>query len=139
MSIRFTLAALIVIATVSATGAKTKSAASGSGAYDCATNAGIKLDQTQLVNSIDTDKDSKVSKAEWAAIGAQEGIFTHTDKNSDGFMTVEELNVTTPPDAVDGDKDGKLTFAEFKTFMKYCNQSADSKSTGAQQGGAAQK
>lgn len=138
MSIRITLAALILIGSVSVTGAQTKQAAGGSSSYDCATNSGKKLDQTQLVNSIDTDKDGKVSKAEWTAIGAQDGIFSHTDKNTDGFMTAQELNETTPPDSADPNKDGKLTFDEFKTFLKYCGQSGSSASAGGQQGGAPQ-
>jgi hypothetical protein len=138
MRIRFILAALILFATSSVTGAQTQQAAGGSGDYDCSSNSGIKLNQTQLVNSIDTDKNGKVSKTEWAAIGAQDGIFSHTDKNTDGFMTVQELNDTTPPDAVDANRDGKLTFPEFKTFLKYCNQPADSKPEGPQQGGAPQ-
>jgi hypothetical protein len=139
MSVRIILGVLALFALVSATGAQTKQPAGESSGYDCASNSGIKLDQTQLVNSIDTDKDSKVSKAEWAAIGAQEGIFSHTDKNTDGFMTVQELNDTTPPDSADADKDGKLTLPEFKTFLKFCGQPADSKPAAAPRGGAPQK
>jgi len=133
MTIRITLAALMLVVAASTAQAQTQ-AAGRSSAVDCATNSGIKLDQSQLVKSIDTDKDGKVNKAEWAAIGAQEGIFSHTDKNTDGFMALEELNDTTPPDVADADKDGRLTLPEFKAFLKVCSQSGD-----APQGGAPQK
>ena len=81
------------------------------------TNSGIKLDQSPLLKAADTDKDGKLSMAEWEAVGGTENIFTHTDKDTDGFMTLAEMNDTSPPDMADADKDGKFTLDEFKAMI----------------------
>jgi len=80
-------------------------------------NSGIKLDQSPLLKAADTDQDGKLSMAEWEAVGGTENIFTHTDKDTDGFMTLAEMNDTSPPDMADADKDGKFTLDEFKTMI----------------------
>ena len=146
MSFRITLAALILLVTVSAAQAQAPQtqtpAAGGSSKMDCSTNSGIKLDQSSLYNSMDTNKDGKVSKAEWTAIGAPENIYTHGAQNSkDGILLLEALNATSPPDSVDANKDGKLTLSEFKVFLKACTGDAaqeNSAQGGAPQGGAPQ-
>lgn len=80
-------------------------------------NSGIKLDQSPLLNSADTNKDGKLSKSEWAAIGGPDGIFDNIDTNKDGYLTLAELNASSPPDMADANKDGKLTLAEFKAVL----------------------
>jgi len=137
MSIRIALAALILMVAASTTQAQTP-AAGGSSAMDCSTNSGKKLDQSSLYNSMDANKDGKVSKAEWLAIGAPENIFSHSaQKSKDGTLSLEDLNDTSPPDSVDADKDGKLTLQEFKVFLKACTGDA-AQGGGAAKGGAAQ-
>jgi hypothetical protein len=82
-----------------------------------AANSGIKLDQSPLFAVADTNKDGKLSKAEWAAIKGSDSIFSFVDKNMDGFLTLAELNDTSPPDAADANKDGKLTVEEFQAVV----------------------
>lgn len=80
-------------------------------------NSGIKLDQTALIAAADANKDGKLTKVEWAAIKGTESIFTNVDKDNDGFLTLVELNNSSPPDIADANKDGKLSVAEFQAIL----------------------
>jgi hypothetical protein len=50
--------------------------------------------------SMDTDKDDKISEAEWTAFHAK--MFKDMDKNGDGYLTEEELR---PPREKDEGQD----------------------------------
>ncbi len=57
-----------------------------------------KMDPAEMMKKLDTDKDGKVSKAEWLASPAAKKDeakaterFGKMDKNSDGSLTLEEL------------------------------------------------
>lgn len=80
-------------------------------------NSGIKLDQSALLTAADANKDGKLTKAEWATIKGTESIFTNIDKDADGFLTLAELNNSSPPDIADANKDGKLSVAEFQAIL----------------------
>lgn len=116
MSITVRLAILALMTTFTAQAQN--AAPAGPPAGSPMANSGIKLDQSPLFNATDTNKDGKLSKAEWAAIGGSDSIFSFVDKDQDGFLTLAELNVTSPPDMADANKDGKLSLEEFQTIMK---------------------
>lgn len=80
-------------------------------------NSGIKLDQSALMAAADTNKDGKLTQAEWATIKGTESIFSNIDKDTDGFLTLTELNASSPPDIADANKDGKLSVAEFQAIL----------------------
>lgn len=117
MSFRITFAALTLTISFAAA-AQSPAPAGPPPAGSPMANSGKKLDQSPLFNAADINKDGKISKAEWIAIGGSDGIFDYTDKNKDGFLTLAELNDTSPPDMADANKDGKFTLEEFQAMMK---------------------
>jgi|WetSurSiteA1Bulk_404760.scaffolds.fasta_scaffold95645_1 hypothetical protein len=130
----------LVLFTVALTAQAQTPQAGGPAANSPMANSGIKLDQSPLLKSLDTDKDGKLSKAEWTAGGGTENIFTHTDKNNDGSMTLAEMNDTSPPDMADADKDGKFTLSEFQAMIKASAQPPGGSSpAGAPPAGTPQK
>lgn len=75
------------------------------------------LDQSPMFTEIDADKDGKATEAEWKAAGAPDMVFQMSDADKNGCLTLDELGKSSPPAAVDKDKDGKVTLSEVKEFM----------------------
>lgn len=117
MSIRICTALLIFLFVGFSAQAQPQNEGQGPPGDSPMANSGIKLDQSPLLEAADTDKDGKLSMAEWEAVGGTENIFTHTDKDTDGFMTLAEMNDTSPPDMADANKDGRFTLDEFKAMI----------------------
>lgn len=116
MSIRIALLALTLMSTAVAVAQISAPAKPAAG--EPMANSGIKLDQSPLFKAADANQNGKISKTEWTAVNGTESIFDYTDKDKDGFLTLAELNSTTPPDMADADKDGKFTVAEFQAMLK---------------------
>ena len=81
-------------------------------------NNDVKMDVTPFIQELDTNKDGKVSKAEWLAAGMEEGIFKFFDQKEEGFFLGEAVANMAHPAAIDANKDGKMTVAEVKEFIK---------------------
>ena len=77
-----------------------------------------KYDSTPLFKEVDTDKDGKISLAEWKAVGLPEMVFNSLDQNHDGYITQEEFDGSQAPDGLDKNHDGKLTLEAFKEHVK---------------------
>ena len=114
---RLSIAALLLSITSLSQAQPAPAAQAAPPAGNPAANSGIKLDQSPLFAVADSNKDGKLSKAEWVAIKGSDSIFTFVDKNKDDFLTLAELNDTSPPDSADANKDGKLTVEEFQAVV----------------------
>ena len=73
----------------------------------------------RILERVDTDKDGKISKAEFDAEGSK--LFAKLDRNSDGKVAENEMPQRHWArfggkmfDRIDADKDGKVTKAEFQ-------------------------
>ncbi|MGC3980426.1 MAG: hypothetical protein QM808_04115 [Steroidobacteraceae bacterium] len=71
-----------------------------------------KFDFTPFIQEADTNKDGKISLAEWKATGVCESIFSMLHTAKDGDMTVAELTARMPQAEADQNKDGKLNTKE---------------------------
>ena len=79
------------------------------------------LDMSPAFNSMDKDKDGKVTKEEFLATGMTQSMYDNLfvnmlDKNKDGVLTSDELGA--PLFDVDTNKDGKCSLEEFVTANK---------------------
>jgi hypothetical protein len=80
-------------------------------------DAKIKGDPTPIVDSIDADKDGKMTKEEWLKAGAPiESFQSFTGKSKKDFVSRQEFIDETPPNGVDANCDGKFTIEEFHNF-----------------------
>jgi hypothetical protein len=84
---------------------------------------GRKYDASPIVDAIDTNKDGKMTQAEWQAAQAPEpswNMFMGKEKiKSQGYITREDFLGETPPGGIDTDCDGKITIAEFLATKKW--------------------
>lgn len=72
-------------------------------------------DMTGLVAQVDTDKDGRMSEAEWKAQGLPGSSFEMLEKGR-GYVTIADYQANAAPPGIDINGDGKLTVAEFKEF-----------------------
>jgi hypothetical protein len=79
-------------------------------------NHTLKVDH--FIQQVDTDKDGRISKAEWQAAGLLDNVFTTMDTNKDGYLSKEELEVNKFPDGIDAYHNGILTLENMKAFDK---------------------
>lgn len=78
---------------------------------------GAKLDQSPLFQAADANRDGLLSQDEWTAAGLDAGIYGMINSQKKPTITLDELNAVSPPDTADGNKDGKITLEELKTFL----------------------
>jgi hypothetical protein len=77
----------------------------------------IKGDASPMADSIDANKDGRLTKEEWLAAGAPIGSFnSFTGKSKKDYVTRQEVLDETPPNGIDVDCDGKFTIEEFHNF-----------------------
>jgi hypothetical protein len=109
--------------------------AQGQGGGGAGTGNSVKMDVTQFVSSVDTNKDGNISLEEWKAAGLSENIFSIFDsKKQNSFAKDVFANMTHPSD-IDANKDGKMTLDEFKNYTK--NLGSQGGGQGGAPGGAA--
>jgi Ca2+-binding EF-hand superfamily protein len=89
----------------------------------------------RILNRVDTDKDGKISKAEFDAEGSK--LFAKLDENSDGKITESEMPQRHWArfggkmfDRMDADQDGKVTKAEFEAAGQKLFQRMDKNGDG---------
>jgi hypothetical protein len=75
---------------------------------------GAKLDQSPLFNAVDTNKDGKVTAAEWAAAGLPDMIYGMIDSKQSNAAVLADFDAAPPPDGADANQDGKFTLDEIK-------------------------
>jgi len=101
-------------------------------------DSGVKLDVTPFFTTVDTNKDNKITSAEWKAAGLDENIFEKFDTDKKGSFTKEAMANKTHPPTIDSNKDGKLSLDELKEHIKSQSQgSGGAAPSGAAPAGAA--
>jgi hypothetical protein len=72
-------------------------------------------DMSLITAAVDTDKDGRMTRAEWTAQSLPESSFNGFEKGR-GYVTQLDYEATAAPPGIDGNGDGKLTVEEFKAF-----------------------
>ena len=76
-----------------------------------------KGDASPMADSIDANKDGKMTKEEYLKAGAPiESFNMFTSKSGKDYVTKQEMLDETPPDGIDTNCDGKFTIEEFHAF-----------------------
>jgi Ca2+-binding EF-hand superfamily protein len=98
----------------------------------------------RILKRVDSDKDGKISKAEFDAEGTK--LFAKLDENSDGKIASDEMPQRHWArfggqmfDRIDADKDGKVTKAEFQAAGEKMFQRMDKNGDGIIEKGEMQK
>ena len=91
-------------------------------AADTTQDSWAKLDVTPFMNAVDTDKDGKVTLAEWTAAGLTESIYSYVDTTNKGYFTKEDFvnslrNNSQYTSGIDSNGDGKITLDKFKAML----------------------
>jgi hypothetical protein len=81
-------------------------------------DSGVKLDMTPFFTAVDTNKDNKVTAAEWKAAGLPENVYDMFDTNKKGSFSKEDVADKTHPPTIDSNKDGKFSLEELKAHIK---------------------
>jgi hypothetical protein len=77
----------------------------------------MKGDASPMADSIDANKDGKMTKEEYLKAGAPiESFNMFTEKSKKDYVTRQEMLDETPPDGIDVNCDGKFTIEEFHNF-----------------------
>jgi hypothetical protein len=113
------LCAVLSVSLAFAQGASKAASAAGAAKKTCPPydDPKIKGDASPMADSIDANKDGKMTKEEWLKAGAPIASFEmFTGKNKKDYVTKQEMLDETPPDGVDANCDGKFTIEEFHNF-----------------------
>lgn len=70
-----------------------------------------------MIAALDTNKDGKISHAEWQAQGLPESSFQALSKGK-GYILPDEWRADRPPPGIDLNGDCVITFEEFREFDK---------------------
>ena len=74
-------------------------------------------DFSPVTAAVDTNKDGKMSRAEWEAAGLPDSSFNMFEQER-GYVTQEDYEKNAAPAGIDINGDGKLTVEEFIEFDK---------------------
>jgi hypothetical protein len=97
-------------------GAGAPAGGGASGGQEPAGMISLKVDT--LFSEVDTNKDGKITNAEWKAAGMIDSVFNFIDSKKTGSITLEMLQASKFPADVDANKDGIVTVAEMVAFDK---------------------
>lgn len=108
----------------------TAPAAAGSGCKN--------YDVSDIIKSIDLNKDGKMSKEEWTKAKAPATAFQMLDRDKKGYVTPEQITSSAPPPGMDTNHDCKITLAEMKAMEGKTPMPAGAGGSPSRQTGAAQ-
>ena len=91
--------------------------ASGSASAQAQGDPASNPDFSPVTAAVDTDKDGKMSRAEWEAAGLPNSSFNMFEQGRD-YVTQEDYEKNAAPAGIDINGDGKLTVEEFIEFDK---------------------
>ena len=72
-------------------------------------------DMADFANEVDTDRNGKLTRAEWQSKGLPGSSFNMFEHGR-GYVTLSDYQTHAAPPGIDINGDGKLTVSEFKTF-----------------------
>ena len=75
-------------------------------------------DVSDIINSIDKNKNGKMTHEEWVEAAAPESSYKMFDRDKRGYVTVQEFLAASPPPRIDANHDCKITLAEMKAMEK---------------------
>lgn len=77
-----------------------------------------KLDQRPLFKALDPNHTGRITRQQWeAAFGKTGTLFQDMDSKHQGYLTLDELQASSPPRWVDTNHDGKIEFSEEKAAL----------------------
>lgn len=134
MSISKMIIAIVLGVALPASALAQQAPAQGAAPAQAQAPSSVKLDVTDFVTAVDTNKDGSISLAEWKAAGLNEVVFSVFDKDKKNSFTKDTFAGMPHPAAMDANKDGKISLEEFNAYTK--DIKAQSAPQGAAPGGA---
>ncbi|MGC3980412.1 MAG: hypothetical protein QM808_04045 [Steroidobacteraceae bacterium] len=75
-------------------------------------------DVSDIILSIDKNRDGKLTNEEWQTANAPPSSYKMIEKDSKGYILPAEFTATAPPPTIDANKDCKITLAEMQAMEK---------------------